>query len=417
MLLQRPIPTFVTLGLFSVCGACSDGSTPPSEESHTVRDSAGIEIVTNLRPQWLPGEEWRIAADPDVELGQLEGNAAELFGRPSASFLSDRSILVSEQEYRELRLFASDGTWLWTTGREGEGPGEFRSIEPARILPGDTILVFDGRARRASWFAPSGQFIRSVRIETGDRAAVAMGVLDPDVWLYRSYLMVPDSSGLNRWRSEILLVESTGARKAVLDTLTTDLSVQHVTGNRVAFVPLPFFARPIFAAGRGRAYVSDNTAWEILVYDSSGAVKRKIRRTWAPQHVTDAHVEQRLDLQREFMTDWDVTDAQKNAGLEMLEEGAGYTETLPAMEMFLVDRLGNLWVRDWAMPQRPHPERQFNVFDEHGLWLGPVTVPAGFGLSEIGDDYVVGIVEDELGVQRIRVHQLLKPQRPAGQDS
>ncbi len=407
MFVQKPILILPVLALFSACGGDPVAATG---ESYTVRDSAGVEIVENHRPLWKPGSEWRIADELDVELGQLEGTDAELFTTPHARLLSDGRILVSEQDDRELRLFTPTGEWLWTAGREGEGPGEFRFLEPARVLPGDTILVFDRGLRRATWFDSSGEFVRSVQIAVGDRSAFCKGVLEPDTWMFESMLPSSDSVGVRRWQREVHLIGSDGNLRATLDTLTIDVSLGETKGSHTLMVTLPFFARPVFTAGAGRAYLTDNTSWEIQVFDQTGKLVRLIRRDWTPRPVTPSDIELRLERQREFQENWNQTADQKRSGLRLLEEGARLSETIPPLYQFWVDRVGNLWTLDWYMPERPHPERQYNVFDPNGIWLGPVTVPAGVGLSDVGEDYVVTTVGDDLGVRRVQVRHLIKPE-------
>jgi len=409
MIVQRPVSFLSVFVFLSLSASCSGESASTIRESYTVRDSAGVEIVTNHRPQWQPGEEWRIADDPDVELGQLEGADVELFTTPSARLLADRRILVSEQSEKELRLFSPDGTWLWTAGGKGEGPGEFKFLEKAQIVPGDTILVFDRGLRRATWFDSSGEFVRSVQVSTGDRSAFCRGVLDPNTWLFESMLPSSDSAGVSRWQREIQLVGSAGIPLATLDTLTTDLSLSETKGNHSLIVTLPFFGRPIFAAGEGKAYITDNTSWEIRVFDQTGTFVRLIRRDWIRQPVTAGDIELRLDRERGFQANWNQTEDQNRAGLRLLEEGARRSASIPPLYQYWVDRVGNLWTLDWYMPEWPHPEREFNVFNPSGIWLGSVTVPAGMGLSDVGDDYVVATVGDDLGVRRVRVHKLIKP--------
>lgn len=409
MFVQRPVSLLSVFAILALSAACTGEPAPAMGESYTITDSSGIEIVTNHRPLWQPGEEWRIADEADVELGQLEGDDAELFTSPSARLLSDRRILVSEQGEKELRFFSPDGVWLRTVGGKGEGPGEFTFLEPARILPGDTILVFDRGSGRATWFDSSGEFVHSVQVTTGDRSAFGKGVLEPNTWLFESILPSSDSAGIRRWQREVQLVTSDGIPFATLDTLTTGLFLNETRGNSSLSVPLPFFGRPIFSAGVGRAYVSDNTSWEIRVFDQSGSLTRLIRRDWTPQPVTASDIELRLERQRGFQKNWSTSDAQKKSGLRLLEEGARLSAYLPPLSEFWVDRVGNLWTLDWYMPEWPHPERHFDVFDPDGIWLGSVLVPAGMGLSDVGEDYVVTTVGDELGVRRVRVHKLIKP--------
>ncbi len=80
-------------------------------------------------------------------------------------------------------------------------------------------------------------------------------------------------------------------------------------------------------------------------------------------------------------------------------------ETKPAYDRFLPDPTGALWVAEYAA--RGEPAR-WDVFDVQGRWMGPVAMPGGFRLLEIGADDVVGVVRDHLDVERVEVRALLR---------
>ena len=46
-------------------------------------------------------------------------------------------------EHGAFAIGEGDGAHVWTSGQEGEGPGDFRSITGLYLLPGDSIGVFD----------------------------------------------------------------------------------------------------------------------------------------------------------------------------------------------------------------------------------------------------------------------------------
>ena len=408
------------VGLLACQIGCSGEPVSLAVESFTVRDSAGIEIVSSLQPLWDDGQVWQIDDNPLLEIGLLEGDPHKMFTIPWPTRLSDGRILVAELVERELRMFTPQGEWLWTYGREGEGPGEFKYIDRFTVLPGDTILVFDRGNRRATRVDPSGQFIDSVPIPSDDLVSINVGVLSQGTWLFRNGLMTPDSAGLNRSHTEIALLSSDGKVKTVLDTLTMDVYMSESRGtsrgSSMMMVPLPFQARPSFAAGHGFAYVTGASMWQVDVYDSTGELKRFVRRAWTPEAVTDADIEARIGFQREVQKEWNTSESQNESGIRLLAEAARLTVAKPALSRISVDRAGNLWTLDWALPNRPSPDQQYDVFRPDGVWLGSVELSAGMRLAEAGDDYVLVIVEDEIGIRRVRLHELVKPDRPR-QDS
>ena len=80
-------------------------------------------------------------------------------------------------------------------------------------------------------------------------------------------------------------------------------------------------------------------------------------------------------------------------------------EFRPAYSALTTDRTGNLWMRETALPGEPNG---WTVFDPDGGMLGPIELPAGFEPLRIGDDFVLGVVTDDLGVERVQLYSLEK---------
>ncbi len=51
---------------------------------------------------------------------------------------------------------------------------------------------------------------------------------------------------------------------------------------------------------------------------------------------------------------------------------------------------------------------RFRVFDTGGMLLGPVTMPTGFTVYDIGSDYVLGRVADDLEIEHVVMYRLIK---------
>lgn len=79
-------------------------------------------------------------------------------------------------------------------------------------------------------------------------------------------------------------------------------------------------------------------------------------------------------------------------------------EAFPAFEGVLADALGFLWVEDYRLPGEPSPA--WTVFDPEGRVLGLVELPPALTVFEIGEDYVLGRVSDELGIEYVRLWPL-----------
>ena len=79
-------------------------------------------------------------------------------------------------------------------------------------------------------------------------------------------------------------------------------------------------------------------------------------------------------------------------------------DSYPAFEAIVADRAGYLWVREYRMfGEGP---MVWTVFDSEGWIQGLVETPVGLEVFEIAEDYVLGLVEDELGVEYVQLWAL-----------
>jgi hypothetical protein len=88
------------------------------------------------------------------------GNA--LLGVFSQAVARDRQgrYYVSSDHMSSVVVYAANGAELMEFGRDGSGPGEFRSILSIKVGPADSLYIGD-MARRTSVFGPDGRYARS----------------------------------------------------------------------------------------------------------------------------------------------------------------------------------------------------------------------------------------------------------------
>ena len=162
--MSRIVLLFPTAFLVSVAGC---GETPISRTG-TVRDSAGIVIVDNADPIWSEVDAWSLSESPTLVIGVSEGDSDyELFQIASAARLSDGRVVVASNGTHDLRYYSADGRHLRSVGREGGGPGEFRTLVSLAKLASDSLLVYDLALRRISIFDSEGEHCRDVSFATG----------------------------------------------------------------------------------------------------------------------------------------------------------------------------------------------------------------------------------------------------------
>src|SRR5687768_13815625 len=129
-----------------------------------VRDSAGVEIILNRSSSRKQFQAWSLSATPELRIGASEGDSLYQFYRVAAvRTLPDGRIVVANAGTRELRFYDPFGAFISRVGRDGAGPGEFRSIDRLSVVQ-DSIWVSDPRLTRVSVFTLQGRYVRSVML-------------------------------------------------------------------------------------------------------------------------------------------------------------------------------------------------------------------------------------------------------------
>lgn len=143
--------------------------------------------------------------------------------------------------------------------------------------------------------------------------------------------------------------------------------------------------------------------FQLALYSPEGVMRTLIRRTVDPEPITAADLN-RWELEVEatrqpYPPSLPPMYHQPISSFDLPETKAAYGRVL-------VDRVGNYWVGDYALPgQQP---AAWSVFSAEGAWSWGVAAPERFQPMDIGDDYVLGIFRDELDVEFVQLYTLTK---------
>ena len=157
------VPLLLAATLATACGQTA--STAGGGDLATTFDTvAGVVHVTNTGTP----PRWQLA--PVVSIGPqslTEQQTPAEFGSVNAVALGpDETVFVADAANHEIRVFGLDGAHVRTFGREGEGPGEFRSLYSLAWV-GDRLLVFDPVGGRIGEFSGEGEWLGQRRTTAG----------------------------------------------------------------------------------------------------------------------------------------------------------------------------------------------------------------------------------------------------------
>lgn len=392
----RLAKTVALLACGVALAACS--GSPRAPVNQQVVDDDGTPVFVSSEPAWSTGQVWRLAAEPDLQIGENTEHSDYLIAQAMGAVrLGDGTVVVADQETR-LRWFGADGSLLLEAGGKGQGPGEFEFIfriercAADRLhvsAPGDQVSVYtlDGKFEETIvWDFPVAPY-QSACDREGNVVATGWGPFPQER---------PETGAmLHRAETDLMILPS-GAE--------TSFNVRPVpSAERVWFArgagPHPFGRMTYVAVGVGDVYAGLAETFEIEVFDLDGNLVRRIRRAVPPPPaVTMADLERLAELEPQRLS---------FSRLELIRQ-ADLPPTFPAYDQLVVDPTGWLWVRNFR--QAGAGEAIWSVFSDGGEWQGDVAVPVGLSVLEIGADYVLGIWRDELDEESVRVYRLLKPE-------
>lgn len=396
------------LGVVWILAACAPSN--PSGIQTEFRDSAGVVIAESPGLPEAGAGGWALGQEATLSIGSMEGDSLyELYQVTAAVKLSDGRIAVTTNGDNQLRLFDSEGTFLTAFGREGEGPGEFRNIEVMGTVGSDTLVVLDGRQRRTSRFHPEVGFLGQAVLPEeagvtmhsngmfGDGSIVFGGLVN---WSTGS---APPPAGYQRLTNPYYSVSLDGAGVTHFgefpgtEVFWTRSEIDGRTSLGAAFVH--FGKSPRAMARDSRLVLSTRDRYEVNVFDPSARLVRIIRVQVPLVAVTDAHLDGLLEEWLDRLPSPDMAPAFRSGFSQ-----TPHADTMPAFENLLLDSEGCVWVEDTHIPG--DTLHTWTVFDEEGVPLTRLSLPISNRVLEIGENYVLAVFEDELGVEYIRSYPL-----------
>ena len=373
---------------------------PDTELGSSARDSTGVTIVESTLPLWAAGEEWRVAREPTVTIGTTEGaDEYQLFRIVGSHRFADGRIVVANWGSDELRFYDRNGGYLFAAGKEGGGPGEFRSLGRMWAL-GDSLVVMDFQLMRVSLFDSRGEFLHSFSLTlTDDR------ILPIPAELFSNGMLLVEhelrdrnrESGLHRDSVLLLTYAIDGELTDTIGRFPGDETYYLIEENRITSLPRTFGLESQSDVAGERLFFGASDSYEIQVFKSDGTLERIIRRP-VPNPVLEEV------LANEYRDRLLERQSRMSPAFRQLSREAELPETKPAYSRIMVDPGDNLWVADY--PSHGDEQSLWNVFDPEGRWLGTVEMPYGGFIHQIGEDFVLGIWVDELDVEQVRLYRI-----------
>jgi len=124
-----------------------------AQKGFKVEEVDGVVVVSNPKePIPKNGLKKRIIFKEELSIGVIEGDENYMFGSRIRFNTDDEgNFYVSDRDNKRIQKYNSQGKYLLTIGREGQGPGEFEFLSMPRFDKENNIYVVDMRNSRVSF--------------------------------------------------------------------------------------------------------------------------------------------------------------------------------------------------------------------------------------------------------------------------
>ncbi|WP_420633469.1 hypothetical protein [Candidatus Palauibacter sp.] len=350
-----------------------------------------------------------LADEPLVRIGIVDGPLEYIFGDvTSAVRLEDGSIVVADEQDSSLRKYDANGRHVWTSGRTGEGPGEYRGLRLVQDCPGAGITVFDWRLNRFTQLDLDGEAVATRRaLPPGSANPYATPACSPDGRLvFRQW---PDDVGVYdeavavgehyRWSTNLMWREGdnlatlrSGIPGAERTRFYAEGSGPSWWGKDMVFTPVD--------TGVWYGTADD---YELEHLDWTGRATRIARWNGPNLYVTD----ERVDSFREaWLNRYDDPERRGNFERDTWPDiRDNLPESFPAYEAVFALPDGGVWVKTFVWRA---PEDELHLLDRDGVWVRRLTLPGNAVVLDAGPNWVLLSQRGELDAQTVALYELVE---------
>ena len=372
--------------------------------------------------------QWTVGPKPIVDLGGASTPQEEFNRVPRVLRLRNGTIVVPNEGTKNLRFFDGSGRYLRTVGRDGSGPGEFRSVQSTLRKAGDSILVWDWSQRRLTLLAPDGRVVKTLVLSPPaghPRIPQPVAVFSDGsllgVRVTNSGFPFPGREGEIRTDSAVLVRFTTAGTVSWTSPALPhhdNFGMPGKAGNVAFMAPmnLPFGAQLSWATLGDSVLYGTGRAAELTILGPSGAKARSLSTGSTTTSLSPSAIQKYTHALEEFK-------ASGGPSVHVYEEVLAavgkkrvpFPSALATHGAIIVDDSRMVWIQDGdptgfadgGLVSRSG-SRWWTVRSTDGRTVARVEMPERFRVDGIGADYAIGVWRDNDDVEHVRVYSLAR---------
>ena len=341
-----------------------------AEETNIIQKSDDVVVVFN---QKIPELKMRIVFKEELSIGEVEGDENYMFGE-SVAFNTDEdgNFYVADYDTHRILKYDSEGKYLLTFGREGQGPGEFQSLSIPRFNKDNNLYITDARNRRISFFDKDGKYLKQIRMS---EIHVNPSINSKGLILANKFNTSEEGNTQKRisiyglFDDKFNLVVELYKDETEFP-LPTGIDASSMAGYIGKVYSLLAFRPQVITAlaNNDSIYLGYPDKYEINVYSHEGKPMRKITREYEPIPVNKKDEESFAKLAGENLPNPPFTEDIKNKALQKIK----YPKYKPAYQSFTLMDNGWLVVIVDAIEDE---YTLFDIFNQQGKYIAHFKTP------------------------------------------
>ncbi len=378
---------------------------PPEFADWTIPVPEGTPIIEYAA---VPPEERteRIELVEDLVIGQRGEDPNYILYRPRHVVADSQGrIFIQDGGNHRVQVYDSRGEYLMTLGQQGQGPGEFSTIN-GLALASNRLVAVDNRNARLTEFAANGELLNTFPHDRmSGRAFRLMGLDSGSVLAMLEYPPAEEElwDPLISQRGLVRLSEGMIQLNEVVrfPNFREPMATQESSGSvyRAMTVSLPHPTQRAVAASGGQVYAAITSEYQVFSLHPDGQMVWALRVPWNRAPITEREIEAEIAAFRS-RRNWE----------NFTRSDYDWPELRPAIETIAVDGDGNLYIYlHPAADEDEDEERIVDVYSPQGERLFSGRIPAVDWRSARGEYVYTLESDDQTGEERIVRYHLVKP--------
>jgi 6-bladed beta-propeller len=369
--------------------------------------AAGSPVLTAQIP------EWTVAPEASVSAGDGSGAGHQLLFVRDALIRTDGSLVVLSAGTKDLRIYSSGGLFMRAVGRQGEGPGEFKTPSGFTLLPSGHLLVYDPGNLRVTEFDEGYEVVGTERVAYSISAMTpAFGRRRP-MWNRMVPVAAYDTPMFETVRRDEGIYEDdlvvrlfSGADVQMTVRRRRGQVYQARDGSAGLTLPLPMGEFALFNSGPEHVVLGSSHSNRFDVYDTVGHLVQSVHAQASPRRASSedmaAFDRKTREERRRPITLRGIQTPSRDKRVERYLKDAPRGDEVPMFDQVEVGEAGHIWVREYLLDQETV---SWQVLDlETGGAMARVIVPARWEILRAAPSYLVVLERDEYDVEVVRVY-------------